>query len=55
MPPVFLNIAIALQKRKFCSRLVTTDQGGQNNRNVKMTTVIFSQRFVLVKIQCEQK
>ena len=35
-------------KTKNCSRLVTTDQGGQKNRNGKTIVVLFLQCFLVV-------
>jgi hypothetical protein len=33
------------KKEKICSRLATADQGGQKNRNGKMTAVLFRNVF----------
>jgi hypothetical protein len=41
MPQKF-KITVTKQKRKIYSRLVTTDHGGQKNRNGKTNTVLFS-------------
>ena len=43
--PQKIKIAVAKQKRKSCSRLVIADQGGQKNRNGKLTVFLFCNIF----------
>jgi hypothetical protein len=43
--PKFLEFQLVNQKKQICSRLMIADQGGQKNRNGKMTTVIFYHVF----------
>jgi hypothetical protein len=40
-----IKIAVAKQKRKICSHLVTAVQGGQKNHNGKTIAVLFRNVF----------
>jgi hypothetical protein len=48
-PTIVLKLHLKKEKRKICSRLVVVNQGGQNNRNGNLLTLIMKELNFIVE------